>query len=141
MATADLTLSKTGRRAVVTSAQTGATDYIERGLNARRKSHEIAWRQLIDHPLIDWWKDPEQLNDDGMVAPSRERIEQAIDIAMGFCDSGDAAPVRVVPDGYGGIVFEFRAGLNAASLRISDSGDVEFVVFESDALVSRRKVL
>jgi len=65
-----------------------------------------AWQNLIDYQLIEWGRDPSQLDDEGTETPSRETIQLAISLAEKLHQGGLAAPTRIVPDAHGGIVFE-----------------------------------
>ncbi len=142
MATADDTygLTEQGPCAVETGAEAQVSDHIERELGLERDALREAWEKLIDHPLFDWWQDPAQLEDDGLTAPTQERIEDAVKIACKLRDAGWPPPRRIVSDGDGGIVFEYREGSDSASLCISEDGSVEFIAFSNGSLLSRRQI-
>ncbi|HEV3136350.1 MAG TPA: hypothetical protein VGZ26_00575 [Pirellulales bacterium] len=96
-----------------------------------------AWQHLIDYQLIEWGRNPRDLEDDGLKAPTSAAIEQAIEISARFSALSLPAPTAVVPDGIGGIVFERREGASATTLRVSSTGSVEFVEFRDGALLRR----
>ena len=64
------------------------------------------WDSMIDDCLLEWARDPTKLEDDDVVAPSARVIHRACRVALDLRDAGWAAPLRVVPDGEGGICFE-----------------------------------
>jgi hypothetical protein len=95
------------------------------------------WQKLIDGPLRQWQRDPSQLEDDDVQAPSSDTIRQAIQLAERLRDQGVPPPTRVVPDAHGGIVIEREAGRLFESYRISADGSVESREFEDCRLVKR----
>ena len=103
--------------------------------------HELAvreeWQKLIDCPLRQWQRDPSQLEDDDLQAPSSDAIRQAIRLAERLRDQGLPVPTRVVPDAHAGIVFEREVGRLFESYRISADGSAEFCEFEDCRLVKR----
>ena len=64
------------------------------------------WQEIIDNYLVPWLADPSQLEEDGIPAPAKAVIQSAIDHAYSAQGKGQAAPLRVVCDGEGGIIFE-----------------------------------
>jgi hypothetical protein len=91
-----------------------------------------------DLRLIEWWLDPSQLEDDETPLPSRDTIQLAIQVADLLRCKDSPAPTRIVPDAHGGIVFEFEAGSEFASIRISKDGSIEFCVFQDCQMVHRQ---
>ena len=79
---------------------------------------------MIDDYLIEW-------------GPSEAIIRLAGQIAMVLRDNGAAAPLRVVPDGEGGISFERRSGDWFESLDILEGGSIELTTFKDCRLHSR----
>jgi adenine-specific DNA glycosylase len=154
MATADCPnlMLRPGRQAVATTAASKASETTQRASESKasettqrasvlqRESQRDAWQKLIDFPLIEWGQNPQGLNDDDLTAPSQERIVQAIELATLLRDSDWAAPKRIVPDGHGGIVFEYRSHDDSAALRIAEAGSIEFVAFKGPSLILRRQL-
>lgn len=97
------------------------------------------WQRIIYDYLVEWGRNPSQLEDEGIVAPSVEIIGRASEVAMELRDALTPcpAPLRVVADGEGGIAFEFRLGTLFASLNIGADGLVELVTFDNCRLKSR----
>lgn len=101
----------------------------------RLAAREI-WDGLIDSKLIEWGRDPSRLEDDDFVAPSKAIIYVAINVAEAFRDLGKAPPLRVVPNGEGGIAFEREAGSVFESLEIHADGSVTVDLFRDFRLVA-----
>jgi hypothetical protein len=99
-----------------------------------------AWQQVIDRTLMSWLRDPGQLEDEGIDAPSGAIIRQSIDLAEAFRDSREysyPAPDCVIPDPNGGIIFERRVANVKEVVHIWDDGLTEYMRFEGTRLVER----
>jgi hypothetical protein len=96
-----------------------------------------AWQRLIDQKLMDWLRDPSQLEDEGVVPPSGTTIRLSMDLAEAYRDEGRPAPDSVVCDPNGGIVFERRQGDMSEVLHVWDDGCVEYICFEGARVVER----
>ena len=118
---------------------TGAAD--DRSLVFQRQTEAArGWGTVIDQLLL-WWENPAWAGDDeGFVAPARSATELALQLAQTWRDQGVVAPLRVIPDGEGGIAFERREGPCFTSLRIALDGLVELLNFENSRLVSREQL-
>jgi hypothetical protein len=92
------------------------------------------WRKLIDYQLIEWMRDPSQLEDDEMPPPSRDTIQRAIELAEELRRSEAPAPTRVVPDAHAGIVFERETGNVFESIRISADNTIAYCFFVNSRL-------
>ena len=66
-----------------------------------------AWQVWID-VLAHWELDPDALLEEGLTPPSRAILQAASFFAVALRDNGHAPPLRVVPSGEGGVVFERR---------------------------------
>ena len=96
-----------------------------------------SWQELIDHKLIEWGRNPDQLDDEGVEAPRSEILRLAIHLAERFRDEGFPPPHRVVPDPNGGVVFERREQEVSEVYHIWDDGTVEYQRFEGTRLIQR----
>lgn len=104
---------------------------------AEGKKSELSWSQLIDGPLASWARDPSQLDDDGLLAPSSATITKASLVAASLRDHGAPAPTRIVPTGDGGIALQFDRGRQFISIEIEPEGVVELLVFDDGRLRHR----
>jgi len=110
------------------------------GQNERQRTW-FRWQEVIDNELADWAANPGQLEDDGLTAPSIQIIRLASEIAALCRDSGWVPPLRVVPNGAGGVVFERRDGAIFETLEIRADGSVEQATYENSRLRARRRPL
>ena len=101
----------------------------------------MGWENVIDCQLTKWANDPCQLENDGIEAPSQEIISLACRVALMMRDEGMPPPLRVVPNGDGGITFEREAGLLFETIEIEEDGSVERITFVDSKLASRERIL
>ena len=98
----------------------------------QNKDAHGAWNWIIDVFLVEWGKNPESVADDGIVPPSREVIGKACELASRPRDALVPPPLRVVPDGEGGVAFECRTPSCFQSLYVRHDNTVELLTFDSD---------
>lgn len=96
------------------------------------------WQALIEDQLLEWGRDPSQLEDDETQSPSKEIIAWAISLASLLSRENYAAPTRIVPDAHGGIVFELQDKGLLESIRLSADGSAEYCAFVDARLVDRK---
>jgi hypothetical protein len=104
------------------------------------EAERTAWQELIDKQLSAWARDPHQLADEGVEAPSPATIQLAIDVASVLCEQSVEAPDRVVPTGDGGIVFRWRCAGFTWTLELDDDGSLETVLMDNSHLVCRHSL-
>ncbi len=124
-------------------ADVAHTNVIDDAALANSESHTsddyASWERAKDR-LIRWWRDPGVLEDDDFVVPSRATLHAAIQIASSLQQSQESPPLRVVPDGEGGISFERRDGQVFESLNVLEDGTVELLLFRNCRLCSRTRL-
>jgi hypothetical protein len=98
-----------------------------------------SWEMAINQ-LLDWRKDPSQLADEGILPPTIGIIDLACNLAIILRDKCWSAPLRVVPDGEGGFVFERRDGSVFETISLEATGQVEILSFENAHLIASRVV-
>ncbi len=100
-----------------------------------------AWQRLIDDELIEWGRHPEQFEDDGYTAPRADNLVRATEF-IAFCrDHGVAPPLRMAPDGEGGVVFEWKNNPPYhVTMEINAEGRMEMLVFLNCNLVTRERI-
>lgn len=109
----------------------------------RREEHRRRWQEIIDKKLVEWGRDPEELADDDLVPPSHAAVDSAVQKAQVWRDARESdddfvpSPQWVVPNGDGGIVFEWREESTAAVIEIFDDGSADYAIFEDNKLISR----
>lgn len=126
------------RAAVSTGAVTEAR--ITRDYGRIDKASE-EWHVLIDDQLIEWGRDPSQLEDEDIQPPSMDTIHRAIWLATVLSKADVPAPTRIVPDADGGIVFERHEGSVFESIRLSADGGAEYCAFKNSRLVKRERLV
>lgn len=106
---------------------------------SREESRNEAWQRLIDK-LLEWLRDPAQLEDDGIDAPTATILRLSLDLAERYRDARLAAPDSIVPDPNGGIVFERRERNVSEVLHVWDDGSAEYMRFHGTQLVERQPI-
>lgn len=100
------------------------------------ETHAVAWQELIVQ-LSAWARDPQQLSDEDIEAPSGRMLQLAMDVAAVMRDRNVEAPDRMVPNGDGGMVFRWRSREFTWSLELDVDGSMETSLMEENKLVSR----
>jgi hypothetical protein len=99
-----------------------------------------AWQRLIVEKLALWARHPEEFADDGLKAPTTEVLADARDFAV-FCRTrGVQAPLRVAPDGSGGVSFEWRFGALYQTVEFRAGGEAELLFYENGKLLRRQPI-
>jgi hypothetical protein len=104
------------------------------------EAERVPWQELMEKQLSSWARNPEQLGDEGIVAPSGGMVQLAIDVARVLRDQSVEVPDRVVPNGDGGVVFRWRSGDFTWSLELDADGSMETSLMEHDSLVCRHSL-
>lgn len=95
-----------------------------------------AWNAAMTR-LLEWRRDPGQLMDEDVLPPKRGIIDAAYSLALKMRDMRLPGPLRVLPDGEGGIVFERQSGSSFETIGIEATGRIEIVSFEGSRVRSR----
>lgn len=90
----------------------------------------------VDVQLSEWLRDPADLVDYDATPPSRWTIRLARN-AIPFLRARYPVPTMVVPDGSGGISFEFHAGDYFRTLDLHSDGRLRWSVFRAGQLIRR----
>lgn len=97
------------------------------------------WKNIIDHKLIEWGWQPEIFEEEGLVAILCQIISEACE----FCDKqasrNTPAPLSVVPNGDGGIVFEWKEGSYFRTIEFLADGSKEDCRFIDSKLKDRQR--
>ncbi|MHB1421927.1 MAG: hypothetical protein ACYC3I_01780 [Gemmataceae bacterium] len=106
-----------------------------------RFNNRAKWQTVIDDTLVEWGRDPSRFAEDGLAPPSAKAIGAACQIALFLRDYDYDAPLRVVPNGDGGIVFERSQGEIFETIEIQEDGSYEWATFNNGRLRSHTLVL
>ena len=99
--------------------------------------HRPAWDRVVDEQLIPRGNGRVDVDPD-LLPPSRQSIRSAAVLAHRFRDAGERPPSAVLPNGDGGVLFEYRTGrLASVQLEVLHDGDVERTEYDDAGLVSR----
>lgn len=77
------------------------------------------WNKIITERLGD---DAFDVDEPGYVRPTASSIERARQIAMSCRDQGEKPPARIIPDGDGGISFEWYDKYLSENVDVDDTG-------------------
>jgi hypothetical protein len=94
-----------------------------------------AWQKIIDNQLIEWGRGSVQFDEENFEAPTKISLKRANELATEFRNGCLPEPLRVVPDGEGGIVFERRSGRFFITIEFSSDGSIEQNIFDDCRLV------
>ena len=133
---ADATVSEMTRSPVQTSAAASPT--LTMAADDRLKNR-AAWQAVHDYTLLEWGLGASRFVEDGLTPPSAKAISVACQVALAYQDR--PAPLRVVPNGDGGIVFERGTGEVFETIEIQEDGSVEWASFRNSRLHSRKRWL
>jgi len=124
------------------SGQTGAA--VDDSLVAaadHRTANRKGWQRIIDSTLIEWGRDPSQLEDEDVTAPTQAVIARATRLAVILRDNALAPPNRAVTNGDGGVVFERWEGPVFEQIEIADDGAITITsTIDSEIVRSRRLI-
>jgi len=136
----DQVLETTMSPGAIPAVPTGAAGDQELVMGADVAGRKAGWERMINDYLINWGRDPAALESDEVIAPTPDIISLAGDVAMALRDKGIDPPLRVVPDGDGGVCFEHRHGEFLETLTVASDGTVELLVFRNCRLETRRSL-
>lgn len=125
----------------VTSAQrTGVAADESLASVAMRDRDREGWQHAIDTCLIEWGRNPSAVQDEGIQPPTANSLSRACELATAMRNAAEPRPLRVVPDGEGGVVFERRAGELFERLEVDSDGKIEYAILKNFQLVYRGQI-
>ncbi|HEY4760380.1 MAG TPA: hypothetical protein VIH42_07365 [Thermoguttaceae bacterium] len=101
------------------------------------EQNRTAWLEIIDRKLIDWGRSPGLIDEDGIVSPSIKSVAEAIELVHTMTNNGCPAPMRVVCNADGGIVFEKQEGQFFETIEVYEDGSKEYCLFANSRLQHR----
>lgn len=125
-----------------TSVTTAADDSV---LSFRRGGFlRDAWQSRIDHDLLEMARNPAQFAEDELIPPTSESISAAMVIAHQIrdLDGGMDLPVAIIPNGDGGIFFEWGEPSDVHGLlEVKADGSAVFTLSNNFQVVSRQQII
>jgi len=107
------------------------------GTAAERSADE--WDRF-EAQLVRWEQDPGALEDDGLEPPNEETIPLIREVARALRELAVEPPLRLVPNGEAGAVFEWRTAPFLWSVEVERDGSLELSVFRAGRLVTRYRI-
>lgn len=101
---------------------------------------DVAWRSLLQSTLIHWIENPNDLEDEGLDAPSPQILEKALRVAERMRNEGFPQPTEIVRDPNGGIVFERNLPDESLVVHLWDDGAIERMRFQGSSLIERESI-
>lgn len=95
------------------------------------------WNDIIDNKLIEWGRHPEEIADVNLVPPTPNCLASAFSFAKRAKSMQVPAPSRTLPDGDGGLVFEWCDGDAALAIEVGPDGKGEFMAYAGSRLIFR----
>jgi len=112
-------------------------EYLYQPAARRLLEQHLAWNSTFK-TLRDWTLSPVQPPDEEFTPPSTDAIGRASLIAERLRDQRWAAPSFTVPDGDGGLAFEWRVESTTHSLCVEPSGPVQLLTYVDGKLTEQR---
>jgi len=100
---------------------------------------DVRWQAVL-RTLAAWASTPVQPADGEFTPPEPWLVEAASDQSLQLRAAGLQAPDFVVPDGDGGLAFEWRAGATTRSLAVEHDGSMTLLSFQ-DGMLEREQDL
>ncbi len=100
---------------------------------------EAEWRAILTQLRV-WMENPSATEDEGTRPLSLKSLSQAAVRAVQLRDDSWVPPTRLVPDGDGGVAFEWREGTSLRLLTIGVSGLEVLREFRQARLVLKREL-
>jgi hypothetical protein len=104
---------------------------------SERENSRDRWTRIVE-TLLGWLREPTQLEDVGIYAPTGTILRLALDLAESLRNRGWEPPETVAPDPNGGIVFERRKQEVSEVIHVWEDGSVEYLLFEGTRGIARK---
>ncbi len=99
--------------------------------NRTRRWQEIAQR------IVAWEYDPTIAGD--MKPPTADARDMAVQCCNFFADQEAPEPSRAIPNGDGGIIFEWESAVCYVSVEVDADGGWECIVYQDGKIVEKRR--
>ncbi|HEX7377956.1 MAG TPA: hypothetical protein VF278_12625 [Pirellulales bacterium] len=102
---------------------------------AAERTRREGWRRIVDDVLIEWGRNPETVEDDGIDAPTTIAIAGATGVVSRLRGAGMPVPTNVAPTGDGGIAFQYELTDTFLTIEIDLEGAVELRVYRDGDVI------
>lgn len=90
--------------------------------------------------LAGWKSNPDQVADEGVLAPPAELVASAEDVAHALCAHGVEPPDHLLTNGDGGVVFRWRLAGRTWSIEMDIDGSIESSLIAGSRLLWRHSL-
>jgi hypothetical protein len=97
------------------------------------------WQAVASH-LAGWMRNLYELEDEAVLAPTRELVEAAQDVAEALAGYGVDPPNTLVTNGDGGIVMRWRLPGRTWSIELDTDGSIESSLMAGSRLLWRHSI-
>ncbi len=106
------------------------------------RNYAAGWQSIINEYLLTWWvNSAPDLADEDLEPPTQAVIDLAIKVAMTMSQEKTIAPpLRVVPNGEGGLVFERWGNDVFERFELRRELNMEYTVFKNNTLIGRQSL-
>ena len=101
------------------------------------RENRDGWNNVTDETIIEWGCRYAGVKDDDLEWPTRDVLAAAYELARKLQEANVPVPSNIVPNGEGGIVFEWRHGPILRVIEGDKDGSFEFLEFRQSRLVIR----
>jgi hypothetical protein len=109
-------------------------------LGEPRTEEDLRGWQAINDRLKVLEQHPAEFDEEGLEPPSADVFPLVDEVALVLENRGVSPPLRVVPNGEGGVVFEWRDHPFFWSLDVEKEGGLALSIFRNARLVSRHQL-
>ncbi len=103
-----------------------------------RDENRDGWNNLIACKLVAWEVNTNSLDDGDSIPPSPMAIAVALFHAQQWREAGLPCPIDIIPDGDGGILFQFtKTPSSEFSINVLSDGSIDKLFFIGDRLSKR----
>lgn len=109
-------------------------------MRSSANEEHAAWQRVIDGVLAEWGRKQQIRDEDGIEWPAAAVVEAARRLASSLQNQGLCPPTRVVPNGEGGLVFEYQHARELQTIEIEADGTIEVCRFKDAKLINRNRI-
>jgi hypothetical protein len=106
---------------------------------ARNAGLRSRWEPALAQ-LRDWKNNPDEVADEGVLAPSATLLASAEDVAEALCTHDIEPPDQILPNGDGGVVFRWRSDGRTWSIEMDVDGSIESLLMVGGRLLWRHSI-
>ena len=126
---------------IIYPSTTAAIEETMSGSAESEKNCAAGWQTIVNDLLTWWVNGTPDISDEDLEPPTKAAIDLAIKIATSLSHEKNVAPpLRVVPNGEGGLIFERWADRVFERFELRRELTLEYAVFKNNALIHRELI-